>query len=546
MNAKLALALSILLAILLSACGAAATYSPLPAAPAAPDAYARPALEQPAAPAAPIAPAQQAAPSIGAADKSGNFAPAPTQAPSVSAGNIAGLPPQDTTFRDYGVNPFVETFADHLSTFALDVDTASYTIARQYLRDGMLPPADSVRVEEFINFFRQDYPLPSETAFGLYADGAPSPFQDDGTYLLRVGIQGYRVSEYQRKPLTLTFVLDVSGSMDEDNRLGMVQDALSMLIDRLGPADTVGIVAFTDTAWTVMDPAPVVDRETFRRAIYSLYPMYSTNVEEGLRQGYAMANNAFRGETSNRVVLCSDGVANVDSTTAGGILEFVGGYTDKGISLTSIGVGMGNYNDVLLEQLADRGNGNYAYVDTLEEAQRVLVTDLTSTLQVIALDAKVQVDFNADTVGRYRLIGYENRAVADQNFRNDAVDAGEIGAGHTVTALYAVELRPGAQGRLATVQLRWQDPDTRQVHEINGNFNTWDLARTFEQAAPRFQLTATVAQFAEYLRGSPWADRYSLGRIRQYAARLTGLLPEDADVAEFVQLANSVTNTYLD
>jgi len=191
-----------------------------------------------------------------------------------------------------------------------------------------------------------------------------------------------------------------------------------------------------------------------------------------------------------------------------------------------------------MEQLADKGDGNYAYVDDLDEAQKLFVEDMVSTLQVIALDAKVQVDFNADVVARYRLIGYENRAVADENFRNDAVDAGEIGAGHTATALYAVQFRPGAQGRIATVQLRWEDPQTHKVTEINGNFNTWDLAPTFESASARYQLSAVVAQYAEVLRHSPWAAGTSLRDILGHAARLAEALPGDPDVSEFAGLVS--------
>jgi Ca-activated chloride channel family protein len=244
----------------------------------------------------------------------------------------------------------------------------------------------------------------------------------------------------------------------------------------------------------------------------------------------------FDAGATNRLILCSDGVANTGVTTAEGILRLAADYVAQGITLTSVGVGMGNFNDVLLEQLADNGNGSYFYVDTLEEAHRIFVEELTSTLQVIARDAKVQVDFNPDVVRLYRLIGYENRAVADQDFRNDAVDAGEIGAGHTATALYAVELIPGAQGRIATVQLRWQDPDTGQVREINGNYNTWDLPGSFEDAAPHYQLAVTVAQFAEVLRQSPYAYGISLSQLAQRAYRLASQMPEDERVSEFADM----------
>jgi Ca-activated chloride channel family protein len=434
------------------------------------------------------------------------------------------------------VNPFVDTLVDHLSTFALDVDTASYTRARDQLRNGRLPDPDSVRVEEFINYFDPGYPAPPDVAFAVFADGAPSPFHSDGSYLLRIGVQGYRVSDEERKPLVLTFVIDASGSMGDEGKLEMVKQALALLADRLRPSDSVAIVAYSTDAWVVLSPTNGYDHSRIKDAIYSLWPTDSTNVEAGLRLGYRLAWEAFRDGATNRVILCSDGVANTGTTDAAGILEYVGGYTRRGITLTAIGVGMGEYNDALLEQLADRGDGNYAYIDTYEEARRVMVDDLVSTLQVIALDAKIQVDFNPDVVARYRLIGYEDRAVADSDFRNDAVDAGEIGAGHSATAVYAVQFRPGASGRLATVQLRWEDPDDHSVREINGNFNTWDLAAGFDAASPRFRLAAVVTQFAEILRGSPWASPGQLGLLGRYAGRLTETLSSDEDVRDLAGL----------
>jgi Ca-activated chloride channel family protein len=218
------------------------------------------------------------------------------------------------------------------------------------------------------------------------------------------------------------------------------------------------------------------------------------------------------------------------------MLSEVQGYVDEGVTLTAVGVGMGNFNDVLLEKLADRGNGNYAYIDTIDEAQKVLVDDLVSTMQVIALDAKIQVDFNPDVVARYRLIGYENRAVADQDFRDNSVDAGEIGAGHSATALYAVQFKSGAEGRIATVQLRWKDPDTREVVEINGNFNIFDLVHSFESASARYQQDVIVAQFAEVLRDSSWGYHTSFSALAEYASSLPHLIPGDPDVAEFAEL----------
>jgi len=444
--------------------------------------------------------------------------------------------PVDNYFEDYGVNPFINTSRDHLSTFAIDVDTASYSIMRNYLADGNLPPYDAVRVEEFVNYFDQEYPTPENVAFGVYADGAPSPFDDDSTYILRFGVQGYRVSEEERKPLVLTFVIDVSGSMASEGRLELVKDSLKLLVERLRSDDSVGIVAYTTDAFVVLEPVSGRRQGKILDAIDSLSPMESTNADAGLRLGYKMAMQAYNPDATNRVILCSDGVANTGNIDPEEILAEVHGYVEEGVTLTAIGVGMGNFNDVLLEKLADNGNGNYAYIDTIDEARKVLVDDLVSTMQVIALDAKIQVDFNPEVVARYRLIGYENRAVADQDFRDDSVDAGEIGAGHAATALYAVQLKSGAEGRIATVQLRWTDPETREVVEINGNFNTFDLVTSFNSAPARYQLDVIVAQFAEVLRESRWGDRTSFTALEEYASYLPRLLPSDPDVAEFAEL----------
>ncbi|GAB4521209.1 MAG: hypothetical protein Fur0018_01460 [Anaerolineales bacterium] len=445
--------------------------------------------------------------------------------------------PDAMYFQDYGVNPYIDTNRDHLSTFALDVDTASYSIARNYINDGIVPPAEAVRVEEFVNYFDMGYPTPPDVAFGIYADGAPSPFESDAV-VLRIGIQGYQVPEYARKPASLTFVIDISGSMARENRLGLVKRSLQLLVDRLRPDDSVAIVVYGSQARVVLPPTSGEDRTTILNAIYSLQTEGATNAEAGLQLGYQLAMQAYRPGAINRIILCSDGVANVGQTGPEAILATVRGYVEEGITLTTVGFGMGNFNDVLMEQLADNGDGNYAYVDTLDEARKLFVDDLTSTLQVIALDAKVQVDFNPEVVAYYRLMGYENRDIADQDFRNDSVDAGEIGAGHSVTALYSVVLHPNAEGRIATVQLRWQDPDTYQVTEINGNFNTWDLDASFEQAAPRYQLAVLAAQYAAMLRHEPWALDASPEILLAHVYRIASLLGDDPEVAEFATLVS--------
>ena len=470
--------------------------------------------------------------------------PLGTAAPAAEYKNVTPLIPQPVyptpvlgnEFQNYGVNPFIAAVEDHLSTFALDVDTASYTVMRRYIQDGSLPPADSVRVEEFVNYFKPGYPTPPDVAFAIYADGAPSPFSTDGSYLLRIGVQGYEVTDAQRKPSVLTFVVDISGSMSINGRLELVKQSLMMLAERLRPDDMVAIVVYGSEARTILNPTPASNQSAIQNAIYSLSTEGATNAEAGLLLGYEHAMRAFNPNANNRVILCSDGVANVGATGPDEILARVRGYVEEGVYLTTIGVGMGNFNDVLLEQLANDGNGTYAYIDDLDEAQRLFVDNLTSTLQVIALDAKIQVDFNPEVVAYYRLLGYENRAVADVDFRNDAVDAGEIGAGHSATAIYSVVLNPRGEGRIATVQLRWQDPDTMRVTEINGNVNTWDMADSFYRTAPHYQLAILVAQYAEVLRHSPWAGGTSLNQLANLAAELTYSLPGDAEVAEFVKL----------
>jgi Ca-activated chloride channel homolog len=513
--------LLLLVVIVTSACAA-------PAATQAPAALAEPAYEAPAA-----APAQ---PAYGALPEAKTQAGSGHQPPN-------DQPVDDMFFQNYGVNPFVDTEDDQLSTFALDVDTGSYTLARSYVTDGNVPPKDAIRVEEFVNYFDQDYPLPSEQhAFGIFIDGAPTPYaQNDRYQMLRIGVQGYAVPEHERKDVALTFVIDVSGSMNREDRLELVKQSLELLVEQLGPHDHVGIVVYGSEARVVLEPTPGDDQRTIMRAIERLSPEGSTNAEAGLRLGYRMADEAFNSEGVNRVILCSDGVANVGETNPGSIWEEIERYAGKDITLTTVGFGMGNYNDVLMEQLADKGNGFYSYVDNLREAERLFVDNLTSTLQVIAMDAKVQVEFNPEVVSRYRLVGFENRAVADEDFRDNKVDAGEIGAGHSVTALYEVKLQPEAEGRIATVFLRWQDPETREITEMSQEVDTHELSRSFEEADPHFQWSVIVAEYAEILRESYWAQNYKIGDVLDEARRVSAYFDHNPDVEEFVKLVRKAS-----
>jgi Ca-activated chloride channel family protein len=522
-----ALLMGILLVLLFtSACGGGAAATSAPAPTQGPSTNYIP--EEPAATEAPAATEE----------------PATGYLPDQSTSNVhppippSNQEPHDMFFEDYGVNPSVDTEDDNLSTFALDVDTGSYTIMRNYLSEGNLPPSDSVRVEEYVNYFDQGYPSPPpHQAFGIYLDGAPAPFtQTDRYQMLRVGIQGYQVPAQERKDASLTFVIDVSGSMDMDNRLGLVKRSLEMLVEQLRPSDRVSIVVYGSDARVVLEPTSGSDKGRILEAIYNLRPEGATNAEAGIRLGYQMAMHAYNPGGINRVILCSDGVANVGVTGPDAILEEVRHYVEEEVTLTTIGFGMDNYNDVLMEQLADNGDGFYAYVDDLREARRLFLDQITGTLQTIAMDAKVQVEFNPQVVMRYRLVGFENRAMADDQFRDNTVDAGEIGAGHSVTALYEIKLYPEAYGDIATVFMRWQDPETRQVVELSKDFNTGDLAYGFESADPYFQRAVIVAEYAEILKKSYWAEESSLAHVYHEAIRVSELLPWDENVGEFMEL----------
>ena len=441
-----------------------------------------------------------------------------------------------TFFKNYGVNPFIDTEDDHLSTFAVDVDTASYTVARRFVQDGNLPDPDSVRVEEFVNYFDQGYERPEEGAFAIHLEGSPSPFGQENYWLMRVGLQGKSVSAEERKDATLIFTIDVSGSMGREDRLGLAKQSLRLLVDELRDTDKVGIVTYGSRGSVLLEPTDGEDKARIMSAIDSLQPNGSTYVEDGLRLAYKMASGEVEPGRITRVIVLSDGVGNVGNTGAESILRQIRENVEQGITLTTVGFGMGNYNDVLMEQLADDGDGSYHYVDTLAEARRIFVENLTGTLQVIAKDGKIQVDFNPDVVTRFRLLGYENRRVDDQDFRNDEVDAGEIGADHSVTALYELKLRDDADGLLSTVRVRYEDPDSGEVYEIYREFSRADLEVSLEQTSPRFQMAAVVAEYAEILRESYWAQEGSLEDVVSEARRIQALLPEELDFAEFTDL----------
>ncbi|MGW0772331.1 YfbK domain-containing protein [Streptomyces sp. NPDC002835] len=440
--------------------------------------------------------------------------------------------------------------ADYLSTFALDVDTASYDYTRRLLKEGGEPAPRQVRPEEFINSFRQDYPRPKGDGFSVTVDGArPNGGADgeikasgggtegygDGNWsLVRVGLSTRPTDrEAERPPAALTFVIDISGSMSEPGRLDLVKKSLGTLTEQLRGNDSIAVVTFSGEAETRL-PMTRVDgnRDRIHSIIDELEPSDSTNVEAGVTTGYEEAVEGRRKGATNRVVLLSDALANTGETEAEAILERIeDARRDHGITLFGVGVGS-SFGDELMERLADKGDGHTTYVSTEAEARKVFVEQLPRHLELRARDAKAQVAFDPQTVKQFRLIGYENREVADEDFRDDRVDGGEVGPGHTVTALYAVRLRDGASGHVATATVRWLDPKTRAPHEESGSVET-DAVDGALWGAPskRLQITAVAAYFAESLRGGSMPGAPGLAALEE-RARALAATTEDSAVRE--------------
>ncbi|MEU9959066.1 von Willebrand factor type A domain-containing protein [Streptomyces sp. NPDC050982] len=451
-----------------------------------------------------------------AKDDNGFPAPAPVQ-PTGSSGTDDGSAEGDRKGELRESAPP----ADYLSTFALDVDTASYGYARRTLEEGRRPDPSTVRPEEFINSFGQDYERPDGNGFTVTVDGARTAAPDgslnqDATYdtfgqenrdwrFLRVGLATREAEDAgERPPAALTFVIDVSGSMAEPGRLDLVKESLGVMTERLRDDDAVALVSFSDEARTVLPMTRLGDhRGRVHEAIDTLEPTDSTNLGAGVTTGYRTAVDGLREGATNRVVLLSDALANTGETDADAILDRIAdARREHGITLFGVGVGS-DYGDALMERLADKGDGHTTYVSNAEDARTVFCDQLPRNIDLTARDAKAQVSFDPETVDQFRLIGYDNRQVADEDFRDDRVDGGEIGPGHTVTALYAVRVRPGASGHLATATVRWLDPDSRTPHEETGQIEADSLDRSLwgtETARSGLQVTAIAAYFADALR----------------------------------------------
>ncbi|ATB33427.1 vWA domain-containing protein [Melittangium boletus] len=441
-------------------------------------------------------------------------------------------PTQGNRFTEHTPNAFTETAADRFSTFAVDVDTASYTVARRYLNQNALPPRPAVRVEEFVNYFKYRYTPPERGAFGVHLEGAPSPF-DANRHFVRVGIQGKVVSRSQRKPAHLVFLVDTSGSMNQQDKLPLAKEAMKLAVKNLNENDTVALVTYAGGTREVLTPTPATNLERIYKAIDSLESGGGTAMGSGMELAYKHAVKKASGSVVSRVVVLTDGDANIgQNLSADDMLNSIQGHVKEGVTLSAIGFGMGNYRDDLMEKLADKGNGNCFYIDSYKEAKKVFEQQLTGTLEVIAKDVKVQVEFDPKVVRRYRLVGYENRDIADKDFRDDKVDAGEIGAGHSVTALYEVELTD-AKAALGTVRIRAKTPTGTEAAEQAFPLEPSQMRASLDAASSDFRFALAVAATADVLRGGASAQKWNLSTVQKLAE---GATDGQADRVEFTQL----------
>lgn len=469
--------------------------------------------------------------------------------------------PQSNTeeYRSFDENDFQSAIAQPLSTFSIDVDTASYSNVRRLLRSGQLPPNGAVRIEELVNYFEYEYAEPSGTQpISMTCELAACPWKQEHQ-LMRIGLRARSLETTDRKKVNLVFLLDVSGSMQDANKLPLVQSALRLLIRQLKSEDQIAIAVYAGSSGVVLSPTPVRRSDEILEAIDSLQAGGGTAGSQGIQLAYQLAAEQFDERCVNRVILCSDGDFNLGVTDESSLVELIRKQAQSGVELTVLGFGTGNWKDAKMELLAQHGNGNFAYIDSVQEAQRVLVQQLGATLQTVARDVKVQVDFNPRWVEGYRLIGYENRIMNNQDFRDEAKDAGEMGAGHTVTALY--EIKPakskfdettGSVGSTfvtaqlsqsssnpsaAIVRLRYKSVESKKESEIEVEVN-----HTPVMASDDFRFAASVASFGMLLRDSKLKGDATWSSILETAQATRGRDPRGMrfEFAQLVQIATDL------
>jgi Ca-activated chloride channel family protein len=469
--------------------------------------------------------------------------------------------PTDTEqYQHQDDNPVHLAAENPVSTFSIDVDTGAYANVRRFLNAGQLPPQDAVRVEEMVNYFDYQYAPPGDRAkpFRVNTELAATPWNQN-SMLLRVGIKGFEIAANERPASNLVFLIDVSGSMDSPDKLPLLKDAFRLLTDQLTAKDRVSMVVYAGNSGVVLEPTAGNEKHKILAALDKLEAGGSTNGAQGIKLAYQLARDSFIKKGINRVVLATDGDFNVGVVNFEALIDMAERERQTGIAITTLGFGTGNYNDQLMERIADAGNGNYAYVDTLNEARKVLVSELSSTLFTIAKDVKIQVEFNPAEVLEYRLIGYENRTLAREDFNNDKVDAGDIGAGHRVTALYEIvpaggkghvdalrygsaAVSQGKSGEIANVKLRYKQPDSETSSLLEYPIMK-SSAVSSDKVSTDFKLAASVAAFGQLLRGGKYVGSYSYRDVENLAKSALG---EDHDgyrreFVSLIKLADSLT-----
>ncbi len=441
-------------------------------------------------------------------------------------------------------NPVKLVSEQPVSTFSIDVDTGAYANVRRLLQSGRIPPRDAVRAEELINYFNYAYPVSDENSspFQLVKELAPTPWNPN-TYLLHLGIKAIDQQAQTLPAANLVFLVDVSGSMQSPDKLELLKSSLALLSQRLRSQDKVSIVVYAGASGVVLEPTAGNQTAVIKTALSQLSAGGSTNGGAGIELAYNLAAQELIPGGINRVILATDGDFNVGTVNHEQLMDLIEQKRKTGISLSALGFGTGNYNDRLMEQLADKGNGNYAYIDTLNEAQKVLVDEMSSTLLTVASDVKLQIEFNPAVVSEYRLLGYENRALKREDFNNDKVDAGDIGAGHTVTALYELKLLDGQPGMIdplrytqrqepavterqddevAFVKLRYKAPGASTSQRLQWPIERKEIISAVSQTTDAFRFSAAVAAFAQKLRGGTYLNQFDYAEILSLAQASRG------------------------
>ncbi len=468
-------------------------------------------------------------------------------------------------------NPVVRVAENPVSTFSIDVDTGSYTNTRRMIMAGRLPPQDAVRVEEFLNYFDYAYPVPTSPShpFSVTTEIGPSPWST-GRHLLRIGLKAYNVDINHLPASNIVYLIDVSGSMQSANKLELLKQSLRLLTGQLRQQDRISIVVYAGASGAVLPPTSGNQRARIFSALDQLTAGGSTNGGAGIRLAYQLAEQAFIPEGINRIILASDGDFNVGTVSFEALIDLVEEKRKTGITLSTLAFGTGNVNDQLMEQLSNKANGQYAYIDTLNEAQKVLVNEISSTLQTIAKDTKIQIEFNPDIISEYRLIGYENRALKREDFNNDNIDAGELGAGYRVTALYELSLTnsqsqhidplryPKKQtpvnissknksSELAFLRLRYKLPDSNISTLIEHPVYAHHIKHDIDTTSTDFRFAASVAAFAQLLRGGHYTGVFQYKNVLSLARNSKGEDPFGyrGEFIRLVNLADSLTTDIL-